>query len=107
MKKIFSILLAATAALCAVACTEKGTEEASLSVNPTQIEFTAENAAATNVTVTATGTGWSVSVTETGSGWLTAEKIDDKTVTVKAADNTTAEQRIGGVIITPDNENVS
>ncbi len=107
MKKIFSILLAAAAALCAVACTENTPEEASLSVNPTRIEFTAENAAATNVTVTATGTGWSVSVTETGSGWLTAEKIDDKTVTVTAANNTTADQRIGGVIITPDNEDVS
>ncbi len=106
MKKIFSILLAAAATLCTVACTENTSEEASLSVNPTRIEFTAENAAATNVTVTATGTGWSVSVTETGSGWLTAEKIDDKTVTVTAANNTTAEQRIGGVIITPDNEDV-
>lgn len=102
MKKIFLLLTAA--ALCTVACTENKTEEASLSVNPTQIEFIAENAPATDVTVTAVGVKWDVSVAETASGWLTAEKVNDKTVTVTATDNTTADQRVGSVIITSDDK---
>ncbi len=96
--------MVAAAALCAVACTNKGTEEASLSVDPKSIEFPAENAPATDVTVTAVGVKWDVSVAETASGWLTAEKVNDKTVTVTATDNTTADQRVGSVIITSDDK---
>ena len=90
MKKIFSILFLAS--LVMVACEEPSQQtNASVSVNPETVEFTAEGGEAEVSFTTEGGTGSKVSVKENAS-WLDT-KVNGNTIELTASLNTTASVR--------------
>ena len=90
MKKIFSILFLAS--LVMVACEEPSQQtNASVSVNPETVEFTAEGGEAEVSFNTEGGTGSKVSVKENAS-WLDT-KVNGNTIELTASLNTTASVR--------------
>lgn len=90
MKKIFSILFLAS--LVMVACEEPSQQtNASVSVNPETVEFTAEGGETEVSFTTEGGTGSKVSVKENAS-WLDT-KVNGNTIELTASLNTTASVR--------------
>ena len=79
------VLIGALAAFLMVSCEGKsGTEQPSLEVSPEAMTFEA-GSGTQQAAVTAQGVEWTHEVAEEAAEWLSAERSDDKTLTVTAA----------------------
>ena len=77
-----------------------------LQLSPSLLEFEPESAEAQTVTVTVSGEmGWKAEAAEGCADWVTVTAAADS-FTVKVGDNPDTKERIGTVVVTPDNESV-
>ena len=105
MKK--TLFAAAAVLLFAAACTpqDAGTT-ASLEVFPTSLTFGAEDTAAQEITVTATGVEWSYTV-PSSADWISVDDGTAGKLLVSVAANTSAEERTASITIKPtDNDDI-
>lgn len=94
------VLIGALAAFLMVSCEGKsGTEQPSLEVSPETMTFGAESGTQ-RATVTAQGVEWTHEVAAEAAEWLSAERSDDKTLTV--AENAAPEQRSGRITVSAE-----
>lgn len=96
------VLIGALAAFLMVSCEGKsGTEQQSLEVSPETMTFGAESGTQ-RATVTAQGVEWTHEVAAEAAEWLSAERSDDKTLTVTVAENAAPEQRSGRITVSAE-----
>ena len=87
------------AAFLMVSCEGKtGTEQPSLEVSPETMTFEA-GSGTQQAAVTAQGVEWTHEVAAEAAEWLSAERSDDKTLTVTVAENPAPEQRSGRITV--------
>lgn len=88
-------------AVAAVSCGKEPVDTAaSLSVQPTLLEFAATGNGSQSVAVTATNTEWTHEVSGAAQEWLSASLGEDgKSLLISVTDNPTAEKRSGTVSV--------
>ncbi len=96
------VLIGALAAFLMVSCEGKsGTEQQSLEVSPEAMTFEA-GSGTQQAAVTAQGVEWTHEVAAEAAEWLSAERSDDKTLTVTVAENAAPEQRSGRITVSAE-----
>lgn len=101
------VLIGALAAFLMVSCEGKsGTEQQSLKVSPETMTFGAESGTQ-QAAVTAQGVEWTHEVAAEAAEWLSAERCDDKTLTVTVAENPAPEQRSGRITVSAEGSGVA
>ncbi len=95
------------AAFLMVSCEGKtGTEQPSLEVSPETMTFEA-GSGTQQAAVTAQGVEWTHEVAAEAAEWLSAERSDDKTLTVTVAENPAPEQRSGRITVSAEGSGVA
>lgn len=95
------------AAFLMVSCEGKtGTEQPSLEVSPETMTFEA-GSGTQQAAVTAQGVEWTHEVAVEAAEWLSAERSDDKTLTVTVAENPAPEQRSGRITVSAEGSGVT
>ena len=90
-----------------VSCEGKtGTEQPSLEVSPETMTFEA-GSGTQQAAVTAQGVEWTHEVAVEAAEWLSAERSDDKTLTVTVAENPAPEQRSGRITVSAEGSGVT
>lgn len=90
-----------------VSCEGKtGTEQPSLEVSPETMTFEA-GSGTQQAAVTAQGVEWTHEVAAEAAEWLSAERSDDKTLTVTVAENPAPEQRSGRITVSAEGSGVA
>lgn len=90
-----------------VSCEGKtGTEQPSLEVSPETMTFEA-GSGTQQAAVTAQGVEWTHEVAAEAAEWLSAERSDDKTLTVTVAENPAPEQRSGRITVSAEGSGVT
>ncbi|WP_161940438.1 MULTISPECIES: BACON domain-containing protein [Rikenellaceae] len=101
------VLIGALAAFLMVSCEGKsGTEQPSLEVSPEAMTFEA-GSGTQQAAVTAQGVEWTHEVAAEAAEWLSAERSDDKTLTVTVAENPAPEQRSGRITVSAEGSGVA
>ena len=98
-----SLLLSALATVLLLGgCTKSEDSAQTLSVDPLSLTFEATGNTAQTITING-NVQWQHTMSETAASWITAERIDDATLSISVADNSTYNVRNGLVTIEPVN----
>src|SRR5699024_10054451 len=100
MKRIYSVILLAGAAMAVSCKSPEPDNTASLTVKPTSLSFAATGNSSRSVVVEAVNTEWEHEVSGAAKDWISVSADSDgKTLRVSVTDNTTSESRSGMVSV--------